>query len=239
MDIKYVQIILLASVFALQYLFEHIFPQQREINDWKNERFNLGIGLLNLILSFTPAAFFVQWIFFIEDQDFGLLNQFNLPGGLQYIATFLILDFWMYVWHRLNHTVPFLWRLHRFHHKDEKMNSTTALRFHVLELFLSYPGKALVSFVFGISYLPLLVYEIVFFTSIVIHHSNFRISERIDSVYRVLFASPLMHRIHHSNKWEETNTNYGAVFSFWDRIFSSWREKPQDVIRFGIPQEER
>lgn len=238
MDIKYVQIILLAAVFALQYFFEHIYPQQREINEWKNERFNLGIGLLNLILSFIPAAFFVQWILFVENQDYGLLNQFSIPGWLKFIATVLVLDFWMYVWHRLNHTVSLLWRLHSFHHKDEKMNTTTALRFHVLELFLSYPGKAVVSFVFGIGYLPLLVYEVIFFISIVIHHSNIRISEKTDAIYRLLFASPLMHRIHHSNRWDETNTNYGAVFSFWDRLFSSWKEKPRDIIRFGIPKDE-
>jgi sterol desaturase/sphingolipid hydroxylase (fatty acid hydroxylase superfamily) len=237
MDIKYVQIILLACVFGLQYLFEHIYPQKSEINDWKNERFNFGIGLLNLALSFLPVSFIVQWIVFIEERNYGLFNQFVIPAWLLLLASVVVMDFWMYVWHRLNHTVPFLWRLHSFHHKDEKMNSTTAVRFHILELFLSYPGKALVCFVFGISYLNLLVYEILFFAAIVIHHSNIRISNKADAWYRILFASPLMHRIHHSNKWEETNSNYGALFSFWDRIFFSWRPDPKSTIQFGIPKD--
>lgn len=237
MDIKYIQILLLAGVFGLQYVVEHLFPQDKKINDWKNERFNFGIGVFNLVLSFIPASFFVQWISFIQNHDYGLLNQFVLPGWLQVFFTILILDFWMYAWHRMNHQIPFLWRLHSFHHKDEKMNSTTALRFHIMELFLSYPGKGLVCFVFGIGYIPLLIYEILFFAAIVVHHSNIYISDKTDNFYRMLFASPLMHRIHHSNKQAETNSNFGALFSFWDRLFSSWKEKPKGVIRFGMPED--
>ena len=119
------------------------------------------------------------------------------------------------------------------------MNSTTALRFHIVELFLSYPGKLLVCFVFGISYLPLLIYEILFFTSIVIHHSNIYITQKADERYRLLFASPLMHRIHHSNNWDETNSNYGALFSFWDRIFRSWRNEANGEVVFGLPEERK
>ena len=237
MELKYVQILVLGCVFALQYLVEHVRPQKREVNNWKNERFNLAIGLLNVALTFLPAGLFVQFLAYVERQNMGLIKQFSLPFGVQLVLTFFILDLWMYAWHRLNHQVPFLWRLHSFHHRDEKMNSTTAVRFHVLELFLSYPGKALVCLMFGISYVPLVIYEIVFFISVIIHHSNMYISPKADAIYRTLFASPLMHRIHHSDKREETNSNYGALFSFWDRLFGSWTEKPKEEVVFGLPKD--
>lgn len=237
MNYKYIQIIVLASVFALQYLAEHIFPQKREINQWKHERFNLFIGFFNVALTFLPAGFFVQWLAWLEAHHLGLLHQFNLSFWLLLCITILVMDFWMYVWHQLNHRVPFLWRWHSFHHSDTKMNSTTALRFHVVELLLSYPGKAVVCFVFGISYLPLLIYEILFFIAVIIHHSNIYITQKADDIYRTLFASPLMHRIHHSQRSEETGSNFGALFSFWDRLFGSWTAKPKGPVVFGLPEE--
>jgi len=234
MSIKYTQIIILAVVFILQYFFEHIYPQRKEINDWKNERFNIGIGLLNVIVTFIPAALFVQWVAFIELKKFGILHLIMPPMWLQFLFSILILDVWMYTWHRLNHKLPFLWRFHSFHHKDEKMNSTTAVRFHAVELLMSYPGKALVCLIFGISYLPLLVYEILFIVAVIIHHSNMYITERVDYFYRILFSSPLMHRIHHSKKIDETNSNFGALFSFWDLLFNSRKNKASGIIEFGI-----
>jgi sterol desaturase/sphingolipid hydroxylase (fatty acid hydroxylase superfamily) len=234
MSIKNTQIIILTVVFLLQYFFEHIYPQRREINDWKNERFNIGIGLLNVLVTFIPAALLVQWIAYIDLNKFGILHLIMPPKWLQFLFSILILDAWMYAWHRLNHQLPFLWGFHIFHHKDEKLNTTTALRFHVVELLLSYPGKAMVCFLFGISYMPLLVYEILFFIAVIIHHSNMYITEAADKIYRILFSSPLMHRIHHSKNWDETNSNFGALFSFWDLLFKSRKNKPRGIIEFGI-----
>lgn len=234
MNSKYIQIIILAFVFGLQFLFEHIYPQKKDINEWKNERFNLGIGLLNVLLTLAPAAGLVQWIHFIETNKIGLLNQFSMPFWLNVFFTILLLDVWMYAWHVLNHKLPFLWRFHSFHHKDKKMNTSTALRFHIVELLLSYPGKAIVIFIAGFSYSSLLIYEILFFTSVVIHHSNIFITEKVDNIYRKIFASPMMHRIHHSQIWNETNSNFGGLFSFWDVLFNTRINKPRGQIIFGI-----
>lgn len=234
MTLKTIQVVILAGVFLLQYLFEHILPQKKEINDWKNERFNVLIGLLNIVLALVPAALLVKLLDWIGYRQLGLFPWIGLATWMTVPLTIVVMDLWMYVWHRLNHVVPFFWRFHTFHHQDKLMNSTTALRFHFMELLLSYPGKALVCLVFGITYVPLLVYELLFFVSIVVHHSNIRITERTDLLYRKLFVSPMMHRIHHSVKKEERNTNYGALFSFWDRLFGTRRQRADGEIEFGI-----
>jgi sterol desaturase/sphingolipid hydroxylase (fatty acid hydroxylase superfamily) len=237
MPLKYIQIIILTSVFLLQYALEHLYPQRREINDWKNERFNIGIGLLNLILNFLPAYGLVYLLRVIAEHNLGLLQQFQITMWMQIIITILILDLWMYFWHRLNHVLPFFWRFHRFHHTDEKMNTTTAVRFHIIELFLSVPGKAAIYLIMGFEFSPVIIYELLFFTSVVIHHSNIYISKKVDSLYRLIFASPFMHRIHHSVNKEERNTNYGALFSFWDRLFTSFRiNKNTASIQFGVKE---
>lgn len=237
MNLKKIQIIILISVFVLQYFFEHIYPQQKEINNWKNERFNIITGLLNMTITFVPAYFLVQWVFYIQLNNLGILHIIILPFWLKFLLAILLLDAWMYFWHRLNHVVPLFWKFHSFHHRDEKMNSTTALRFHIAELLFSYPGKALICFLFGIDYLPLLVYEILFSINVIVHHSNIYITQRVDKIYRIFFASPLLHRIHHSKNFDETNSNFGAVFSFWDIFFKSRKNFPKEKIKFGIPLE--
>ncbi len=236
MAVRYIQMIVLAVVFALQFLFEHIYPQRKDVNDWKNERYNITIGVLNIILSLVPASLMVSWLQLIDEKDFGLLQQLAFPFPVHLLLSIFFLDAWMYAWHRMNHTFPLLWRFHIFHHRDKKMNSTTALRFHFVELLLSYPGKALVCFIAGISYPAILVYEILFFTSVVIHHSNIYTGKKFDNIYKKLFVSPHMHRIHHSIRKEETNSNYSSLFSFWDRLFGSWTEKPKGPITFGVDE---
>ena len=90
----------------------------------------------------------------------------------------------------------------------------------------------------GFSFLPVLIYEAIFFLAIVIHHSNISITEPMDMLYRKLFSSPLMHRIHHSNKQKETDSNYGSVFSFWDRIFKTYIKKPEEPVVFGVDEKQ-
>ena len=76
----------------------------------------------------------------------------------------------------------------------------------------------------------------IFFVAVIIHHSNIFITVRVDNIYRKLFASPLMHRIHHSKVFEETNSNFGALFSFWDTIFRSRKNVAGGEINFGLPE---
>ncbi len=237
MPLKYLQVIALAGVFLLQYLFEHVSPQQKKINDWRNERFNILIGVINVVLTFLPAALVVKLVTFISEKNLGIFQMIHLPLWAEIILAVIILDAWMYAWHRLNHVIPWLWKFHSFHHKDTKMNTTTALRFHIVELLLSYPGKALVCLVAGVSYIPLLIFEVLFSTAVIIHHSNIFITEPTDKFYRVLFSSPLMHRIHHSIRIDETNSNYGGIFSFWDRLFKTWKQRPKGELVFGVSNE--
>ncbi len=234
MPTKFTQVLILSIVFGLQYLFEHVFPQRKSLNIWKNERFNLGIGIINIIITLIPAWLMVKWLAYISTAHLGLFSLIPIPTIINIIITVLVLDCWLYWWHKFNHVSPFLWRFHKFHHRDENMNTTTALRFHTVELLFSYPGKALICLVFGISYSGLIVYECLFFTSVVIHHSNIRVSKHFDDLYSYLFISPNMHRVHHSIMPEERNNNYGALFSFWDKIFKSFKISPVDEIKFGI-----
>ncbi len=233
---KHIQVIILAAVFLLQYFFEHIYPQNKALNNWKNERRNILIGFSNLLLIFIPASGLVWLLQFIDEKGIGLLQCIIIPFWIKMLLTIIVLDIWMYTWHRLNHESLFLWKFHRFHHTDEKMNTTTAIRFHILELLLSYPGKAIVCIIAGLQYAPVLIYEILFFIAVVIHHSNIYITPATDKIYRKLFSSPGMHRIHHSINISERNSNYGSVFSIWDKLFRTSVYKDFNLITFGVKE---
>lgn len=233
---KRIQTIIIFAVFILQYLFEHVFPEQKRYNDLKNEGRNGLVGIINVVILFIPSAFLVELLSIVSKNKIGLLQQFSIPFWVLLPLTIILMDFFMYWWHRFNHTYKFLWRFHRFHHQEKKMNSTTVFRFHTMELLFSNVFRAFFYVIMGFTFLPILVYELLFFTAVIVHHSNINITEKFDNLYRQLFSSPLMHRIHHSQIQEESDTNYGSVFSFWDKLFKTYKKKVNGEIIFGAKE---
>ena len=224
----------LAGVFLLTYLAEHIIPQRKEIIDHKHDLKNILVGLLNLVIIAVVGVQFQKAIEWLNNQQFGLLQLFNIPSYLAIMIGVLLIDIFMYWWHRINHEWRFLWYFHKFHHVDTKLNSTSALRFHAGELLLSYVTRIIAFSLLGISLSAILVHSLLLFPIIVFHHSNLKISERWDLFFRRFIVTPRMHRIHHSVIKSETNSNYSSVLPYWDKLFRSYVKKPSKPIEFGI-----
>ena len=233
---KRIQFLVIFSIFILQYLFEHFFPEKKKYNNYKNEIVNMAVGVFNALILFIPSALIIVVINYSDKIEFGILHFTTFPFWLTLLFTIILMDIGMYWWHRANHTVQLFWRFHRFHHLDKKMNTTTAVRFHFMELLFAWGLKSTYIFLMGISFIPLLIYEVLFFMVVVIHHSNLSITAQGDLLYRKIFSSPLMHRIHHSNIKEEMDTNYGSVFSFWDRLFGTYKRRASKEIVFGVDE---
>ncbi len=224
----------IAIAFVLLYLAEHIFPQQKKLGSLHHDLKNFSVGALNALFNFWGGYYFQQVIGWVNRHEFGVFNMIYLPIYFSFILQILLLDLYMYWWHRFNHVNGFLWRFHRFHHLDKEMNSTTALRFHTVELLLSYIFRLLIFPLFGFSITAIVYYSLIFFPIVILHHSNLFISARSDNIFRKIFVSPNMHRIHHSNKFEETNSNYSSVFPWWDRLFKTNLKTPKGNIHFGV-----
>ena len=224
----------LAGVFLLTYVAEHIIPQRKEIIDHNHDLKNILVGLLNLVIIAVVGVQFQKAIEWLNNKQFGLLQLFNIPSYLAIMIGVLLIDIFMYWWHRINHEWRFLWYFHKFHHVDTKLNSTSALRFHAGELLLSYVTRIIAFSLLGISLSAILVHSLLFFPIIVFHHSNLKISERWDLFFRRFIVTPRMHRIHHSVIKSETNSNYSSVLPYWDKLFRSYVKKPSKPIEFGI-----
>lgn len=204
----------------------------------RHDGLNLGIGVLNAVL--VAVGFAWAWSAtagWSADAGFGILNGSALTGAWRLILAFLLLDAWMYAWHRLNHTIPFFWRFHRFHHGDTRMDVTTASRFHIAEIGFSSLFRIPVIAISGVSLGELVLYETVMFAVVQFHHADIGIPARIDAWLSRVIVTPDLHKVHHSAWQPETDSNYGSLFSFWDRLFGTKRRHPDPKrIRFGVDE---
>ncbi len=185
---------------------------------------NTTLGVTNGLLR---AAFFPPLLLGLtllcEDRGIGLLHLAALPLWASLIAAVLLLDLWHYLWHILWHKVPFFWRFHVVHHHDPEVDATTAFRFHTGEILLSCAALALAVPLFGVTILEIVAFETILVATALFHHANVNLPAGLDRAIRLVIVTPRMHWVHHS-RWEpETDSNYSAIFSFWDRMFGTYR----------------
>jgi len=198
---------------------------------------NFGIALVSALILrsvFYPLVFRISW--WVEGKKAGLLPFLGWYGPLGFITGLLLLDWSLYVWHRLNHRVPFLWRFHNVHHIDRDLDVSTGLRFHFGELIFSSVFRSLQILLFGIPVATLLIFETLVTLLVLFQHSNIRLPEKLEQVLLYLIPTPRMHAIHHSQVRTETDSNYSTVLNVWDRLHRSLNlDVPQSRIRIGVP----
>jgi sterol desaturase/sphingolipid hydroxylase (fatty acid hydroxylase superfamily) len=175
----------------------------------------------------------VEWA---ERNQVGVLRWLGAPPAIAAGAAVVLLDYTLWHWHWLNHRLPPLWRFHAAHHADLDLDTSTALRFHPGELVLSLPYRAAQVVVLGVGAAPLLVWETLVLVSTQFHHSNLRLPERIERILATAIITPRIHGIHHSIRAPELHSNFGTIFSWWDRVHRTRVVGvPQGSIRIGLP----
>ena len=216
---------------AAMALWEFAAPDRRaeipRLIRWTNNLalVALDTALVRLLIPVLPVAA-ATWA---AGQGWGLLSP--LPLWLAAPLAFLLLDLLIWGQHVMMHHVPVLWRLHRMHHSDTHLDATTGLRFHPVEILFSTLLKIAAVVILGAPALAVIAFEIALNATALFTHANIRLSERTESLLRRLIVTPALHRIHHSVRPEETNSNYGFNLSLWDRLFGTLRAAPQ-----GDPQ---
>ncbi len=229
--------ILALFIFVLIFWLEGVFPyfkqrSARLLHGANNAAVAVINALINLVFLLTAIPFIIR---LAGMKSFGLGNFSTGKRYALFLAIFLLFDFWMYLWHKANHTFALLWRLHRAHHNDIMMDVTTALRFHPFEILISLTLNTGIVALLGMNLTHIAVYNAFLQMVTSFHHSNIALPERFDRVLRAVIVTPNMHRVHHSIEYKETNSNYSSVFSFWDRFFFTFRKR-QDThtITYGL-----
>ncbi|MCB1385246.1 MAG: sterol desaturase family protein [Nitratireductor sp.] len=158
------------------------------------------------------------------------------------LVSFLLLDFFNWLFHWLSHKLPPLWRLHAIHHADESVTALSTLLHHPLETVMASLFTLLCGVVFGLPLLIMLLYAVVTALHAVVTHANLRIPARLDFWLRLLIVTPDMHRTHHSVDLREGNSNFGLVFTIWDRLFGTYTAHPargESGLIMGLPADEK
>ena len=188
-------------------------------------RRNMGMTALNSLLNLGLRGFLLLAANWAQQNGVGLLAGTQLSFLALAAIGILTLDLSNYAMHRLKHHVPLLWRFHRVHHSDEHLDVTTGVRFHPGETLLSMLLQTAVIVAVGIPFWVLLLYFLVLTIMIQLGHSNVRWPLSFDRLMRKVLVSPYMHRTHHSRVQAETDSNFGDIFSFWDKIFGTYYDR--------------
>ena len=190
---------------------------------------NLAVVGLNTILARVlfplGAAGAALWA---ESAGVGLFNVVGVPAWAAFVLSILLLDLAIYGQHVVFHRVPALWRLHRVHHADLDVDVTTGVRFHPGEIVLSMVIKVALVVALGAPAMAVIVFEVVLNATSMFNHANVAIPVGLDRALRTVLVTPDMHRIHHSVRPEETDSNFGFNVPWWDRLFRTYRDKPRD-----------
>lgn len=216
------------GVFTLMALWELRAPR-RVLTQSKSARWfnNIALVVLNTVLLrivFPTAA--VGMAAHAAEQQWGLFNQHAVSAPLAVLASIVIMDAAIYLQHVMFHAVPLFWRLHRVHHADLDFDVTTGSRFHPVEILLSMTIKFAVILLLGPPLLAVVVFEILLNAMAMFNHSNVRMPPALDAVLRLFVVTPDMHRVHHSQLDDETNSNFGFNLSLWDRLFGTYKAQP-------------
>jgi sterol desaturase/sphingolipid hydroxylase (fatty acid hydroxylase superfamily) len=219
-----------ASILAVMMLWEIASPRRRRdiprLLRWSG---NLGIValdnvLVRLLFPVTVAAFAAT----LHRNGHGLLGLVTWPDWLEVMVALIALDLAIYLQHVLFHAVPGLWRLHRMHHADLEFDTTTGLRFHPVEILMSMGIKFSIVAALGTPALAVVLFEILLNGTSLFNHGNVSMPKPLDRVLRWIVVTPDMHRVHHSIIPAETNSNFGFNLPWWDRLFGTYREQPQE-----------
>jgi sterol desaturase/sphingolipid hydroxylase (fatty acid hydroxylase superfamily) len=188
-----------------------------------------------VLLKLCFASLIIASVDYVQKSNIGLLATLSAPGWVKFVPTLLAFDFILYLWHRVNHEIPFFWRFHRVHHSDPNMDVSTASRFHIGELAFSAILKIGIIFLLGPTELGLVIFESVVVLCSEFHPSSLKVTGWFEKLFRILFVPPSMHRIHHSVIIKQRNKNYGTIFSLWDRVGKTFlRDVDQEKIRIGL-----
>jgi sterol desaturase/sphingolipid hydroxylase (fatty acid hydroxylase superfamily) len=220
-------------------LWEFSRPRrQREFPALRRRLGNIGFWVLNLFLAaflFPPTAFIRPRI--------EVLAGFSLPSwpiadaGVSFVAGFLLLDLMHYLVHRCEHAVPLFWRFHALHHSDPDVDVTTSVRHHPVEYVLASGVYWIAVIVLNVPIVVVLTHGLAVFGMAALQHGNIRLPAALERWLQPVLVTTDMHRIHHSVKSEEANSNYGAVLSVWDKFFGTCTRitrAQHDRIVFGV-----
>ncbi len=210
---------------CLYIILESLFPLYKSRGKLVS-RWWVNFSLLIIGISILSILLFILGYDkkYAADLNIGLFKQIiDVPLWLQFVIFLLFADACFYGLHRLSHHWRPLWRLHLVHHTDLDIDSTTTFRGHFIGYFISFLLMTILLIVLGVPVWTIMAFQLIHSFHAIFSHCNVQISPFFDKILRLVIVTPDMHRVHHGADKQYTNSNYGMIFSFWDRLFDSYQ----------------
>lgn len=228
---------LLAGGIALFWIIESAVPFVKfGYNKWQHAGINLFFTATTIVVNFSLAVVLLKAADWTTNNHFGLLNWLPISNPWVYaIVGLLLMDFiGAYLAHLIEHKVTFLWRFHLIHHTDTWVDTTTGNRHH--------PGESVIRFLFTTAGVLLIgtpmwlvfLYQTLSVVATQFTHANIALPKKADMIMSYFLVSPDMHKVHHHYVLPHTDSNYGNIFSVWDRIFGTFTTLDREKIVFGV-----
>lgn len=224
------------SCLGLCWLLEGYYPLFRHsYRKWNHAGTNLLFLLTTIVINIFFGLLSVAVFVWVRNHHFGLLYLIRLPAWAVLVLSILLFELiGQYLAHYLLHRVKWMWKLHMVHHSDTHVDATTGTRHH--------PGDFLIREVFALFAVVLtgapvgiyFFYRIlnVFFTYLT--HANIVMPAWLDRGLSWVFVTPHMHKFHHHYERPWTDSNFGNIFSIWDRLFGTFVYEEVSRIRYGL-----
>ena len=203
---------------------------------WRHALPNLFFTLTTIIVNFPLAFLLLKTSDWTIQNDFGIINWLpEMPLWLYVLLGIMLLDLiGAYTAHLVEHKVKPLWMVHLVHHSDHNVDTTTANRHHPLESLIRYLFTLLGVLIVGAPVGIIMLYQSVSVVLSQFNHANISLPRGVDKALSWIIVSPDMHKVHHHFVLPYTDSNYGNIFSIWDRMFGTYMELEPEKITYGV-----
>lgn len=203
---------------------------------WKHSLPNFFFTLTTIVVNFPLAFLLLKSSDWAVENGFGILHWLpEMPLWLYVVLGVMLLDLvGAYAAHWVEHRVKPLWMVHLVHHSDHHVDTTTANRHHPLESLIRYIFTLAGVLIVGAPVGVIMGYQSLSVVFSQFNHANIRLPKRVDRALSWLIVSPDMHKVHHHYQLPYTDSNYGNIFSIWDRLFGTYRYLDVDKIVYGV-----
>jgi len=229
--------LILAGGIAFFWLIENMFPLfKMAYRKWQHAGINFFFTFTTIIVNFILAFILLITADWTIKNNFGILQWLpEIPIGLYTIIGLLLLDLiGAYLAHLVQHKVKILWRFHLIHHTDTWIDTTSANRHHPGESVIRFLFTTLGVLVVGSPMWMVFLYQSLSVVASQFNHANISLPPKLDVFMSYFIVSPNMHKVHHHYVLPYTDSNYGNIFSVWDRLFKTFTTLPKDEIIYGV-----
>ena len=229
--------ILIVGGITIFWFLEGLFPLVRfNYKKWQHAIPNFFFTLTTIVINLSMAFLLLNTSDWTIHNNFGLLQW--IPGLKlwgEIILGVLLLDFvGAYLPHYTEHRIKPLWMIHLVHHSDHNVDTTTANRHHPLESIIRFLFTLFGVFIIGTSIGIVMLYQALSLVSTQFNHANIRLPKKLDQWISYIIVSPDMHKIHHHYRLPYTDTNFGNIFSIWDRMLGTFSNYEREKIIYGV-----